>query len=168
MKYFHSLLSAAALCLLSCSEPDQGAAGSEKNTINPLEKQASWLIGTWQSRSENALATETWKKLNDSVYAGTSYVVVEKDTVSSESISLLQSGGEILYIPTVKNQNNGLPVSFTLTSASEEQLVFENPAHDFPQKISYARTSKDALVAEISGMLNGKQSAQQFPMDRVQ
>jgi hypothetical protein len=169
MKHFYQLLSlvTACLCLLSCSEPNNTATGAENNTNDLLEKQTGWLLGTWQNNSGNAVATETWQKLNDSVYAGKSYVVVDKDTVSSESISLRQTGNTILYIPTVKDQNEGLPVTFTMSSASEKLLVFENPGHDFPQKITYTRTSKDALVAEISGILNGEKNAQQFPLTRV-
>jgi hypothetical protein len=67
----------------------------------------------------------------------------------------------------VKDQNAGLPVAFTLTQASENRLVFENPAHDFPQKITYTRITGDSLLAEISGTINSEEKSQQFPMTRV-
>lgn len=161
-------LAGACFCLLSGCGP----AGQEKTAVKTTSyeqlEQAAWLLGTWQNRSEQAVATETWKKVNDSTYAGKSYVLAGKDTVSSEAISLLQSGRDLLYIPVVKGQNAGLPVAFTMTRASDKLLVFENPAHDFPQKITYTRISKDSLLAEISGTINGEEESQQFPMTRMQ
>jgi hypothetical protein len=129
--------------------------------------QAKWLIGSWKNQSAKTLDIETWKKLNDSTFVGGSYSLAGTDTVSSEHIRLEQHAGKLYYIPTVKNQNNGKAVTFTLTSANQKQLVFENPEHDFPQKITYTQITKDSLLAEISGLRKGKLKAIQFPMKRV-
>ena len=133
----------------------------------PLIENANWLIGEWQNTSSEGILTETWEKLNDSTYAGKSFFVIGKDTVSSETIRLEQHGETLLYIPIVKNQNNEQPVSFALTSSTTKQMIFENPKHDFPQLISYTRTNKTALVAEISGVVNGIKKSQSFPMQKV-
>ena len=133
----------------------------------PLIENASWLIGEWQNTSSEGILTETWEKLNDSTYAGKSFFVMGKDTVSSETIRLEQHGKTLLYIPTVKDQNNEQPISFVQTSSSNKQLIFENPKHDFPQKISYTQTNKTSLTAEISGLVNGKKKSQSFPMQKV-
>jgi hypothetical protein len=45
-------------------------------------------------------------------------------------------------------------------------LVFENKEHDFPQKITYTKISNDSIVAEISGMKDGKQSKESYPMKK--
>ena len=142
------------------------------NTLNKsnqfhLIENASWLIGEWQNTSSEGILTETWEKLNDSTYAGKSFFVMGKYTVSSETIRLEQHGKTLLYIPIVKNQNNEQPVSFALTSSTTKQIVFENPKHDFPQRISYTQTNKSALIAEISGVINGKKKSQSFPMQKV-
>jgi len=129
--------------------------------------QAKWLIGSWKNQSAKTLDIETWKKLNDSTFLGGSYSLAGTDTVSSEQIRLEQHAGKLYYIPTVKNQNNGKAVTFTLTSSNKKQLVFENPEHDFPQKITYTQITKDSLLAEISGLRKGKIKAIQFPMKRV-
>jgi hypothetical protein len=128
--------------------------------------QAKWLIGNWKNQSGTTLDIETWKKLNDSTYQGRSYSLAGTDTVSSEHIEIEQRGGKLHYIPTVKNQNGGKAITFILTSSTNKQLIFENPEHDFPQKITYTQITKDSLVAEISGMRKGKFKAIQFPMKR--
>lgn len=128
---------------------------------------ASWLLGRWEQKTLKGTIYESWKSNSDSSYFGKSYLLKEKDTVVLETVSLLQKDGALFYIPTVTNQNNSMPVSFKLTSSSDNKLVFENPIHDFPQKITYVLISSDSLLAEISGVLNNKQQFRQFPMRRV-
>lgn len=133
---------------------------------NDIEK-AGWLIGTWENKTPKGSIYETWDKANDNEYSGKSYIVKEKDTVVFESIRLVQERDGLFYIPVVKNQNNNLPVRFATKTISETQLVFENPQHDFPQNISYTKITNDSLVAEISGIRNGQERKQVFPMKRV-
>jgi hypothetical protein len=110
---------------------------------------------------------EEWSRLNDSTYTGKSYMITATDSISLESIVLKKEGNDIFYIPTVKGQNNDQPVKFKLTSSSPNQLVFENPAHDFPQKITYTLESENSLLAEISGVINGQQRSRKFPMKKL-
>lgn len=130
-------------------------------------KKAEWLIGTWENKTPKGSVFETWTKINDHELFGKSYLVKENDTVVFETIQVVQEQDLLFYIPLVKNQNNGLPVRFTGKAISETQLIFENPQHDFPQKISYTKIKSDSLVAEISGIQNGQQRKQTFLMKRV-
>lgn len=133
---------------------------------NEIEK-AKWLIGTWENKTQRGSIYETWGKISDTEYSGKSYIVKEKDTIVFENIRLVQEQDGLFYIPTVKNQNDGLPVRYTAKTISETQLVFENQQHDFPQIISYTQINTDSLVAEISGVKNGQERKQTFPMKRV-
>ncbi|MES2558314.1 MAG: DUF6265 family protein [Bacteroidota bacterium] len=157
------LILSGALC--SCN--NQPSAAKPEPTSYTQLAMAKQLLGNWQNQFPEGVAAESWEQLNDSTYAGKSFVVMGADTVSSETLVLQQRGKEVLYIPTVKDQNNGESVSFLLTSLNDKQLVFENPKHDFPQKISYTFISNDSVVAEISGNIDGKPKAEQFPMKRV-
>lgn len=134
--------------------------------INDIEK-AEWLIGTWENKTSRGSIYETWIKANDNEFSGKSYVVKEQDTIVFETIKLVQEQNGLFYVPTVKNQNEGLPVRFSTKTISETQLVFENLQHDFPQIISYTKITSDSLVAEISGTKNGQEKKQTFPMKRV-
>lgn len=126
-----------------------------------------WLPGKWENQTQRGKMVEEWSKLNDSTYTGRSYMITATDSISLESIVLKKEGDEIFYIPTVKGQNNEQPVKFKLTFSSPNQLVFENPAHDFPQKITYTLESENSLMAEISGVINGQQRARKFPMKKL-
>ena len=138
---------------------------SEKN-FEQLEKM-NWLIGNWENKMPEGLLTETWKKDNDSTFSGTSYFIINnKDTVHSETIILTQLNDELVYRPTVKGQNNDEPVDFKLSSESENTFSFENPKHDYPQKIVYKKVNETSLIATISGTQQGKKSSESYPMKK--
>ena len=113
-------------------------------------KKTQWLIGTWENKTLKGTIYETWKKISDNELSGMSYIEKDKDTIVFETIRLVQEQEVLFYIPTVKNQNDGLPVRFTAKLISENQMIFENLQHDFPQIISYTNTDTNTLVAEIS------------------
>jgi hypothetical protein len=127
-----------------------------------------WMLGTWENDIEQGKLTETWEKANDSTLNGKSYFIKDKDTLNNETVMLMQKGNDLFYIPTVIGQNNNEPVIFKLTKGTATQLVFENPKHDFPQKITYRQITKDSILAEISGIENGKAASETYPMKRKQ
>lgn len=129
--------------------------------------KAEWLIGTWENKTPKGTIYETWSKETDRKFSGKSYMIKDKDTIVFENLQLVQEQGGLFYIPTVKNQNDGLPVRFVAKISSETQFIFENQKHDFPQTISYTKITIDSLVAEISGTKNGHIRKQVFPMKRV-
>jgi hypothetical protein len=53
------------------------------------------------------------------------------------------------------------------TTASDATVVFENPEHDFPQRVGYKRNGSDALDAWIEGRANGKSRRVDFSYQRA-
>jgi hypothetical protein len=150
-----------SLTIFSC----QNKSGHKFEKLKKME----WIIGSWEQKLPDGVITETWKKENDSTYSGKSFFIVkEKDTTHLESIVLTQKGEDLLYIPTVSGQNNNEPVRFTLTSEVENTFSFENPAHDYPQKITYKKISDTNILATISGKQQGKVSEESYPMIKKQ
>lgn len=159
-KIYSILFASLAVTTLCCKK----AADDAPNQM----LKAEWLIGSWQNKNEMGDLSETWEKLNDSVLSGKSYFIKGKDTLFSESVELAQKGADLIYSPKVKGQNNDLPVAFKMTVATANQLTFENPSHDFPNKITYRLVNKDSIVAEISGIQQGKSASETYPMARKQ
>ncbi|MCZ8090522.1 MAG: DUF6265 family protein [Flavobacterium sp.] len=138
---------------------------SEKN-FDELEKM-SWLVGEWENKMPDGILTETWTKANDSTFTGKTLFIRDKDTLHSEEIVLTQKGETLLYIPTVKGQNDNKPVEFKITESKiENEFAFENPKHDYPQKIVYKKVNETNLVATISGKQQGKSSSESYPMKK--
>lgn len=164
------ILFAASLVLLSCKKETPAEAPAPETapvkTYANLEK-ANWFLGEWGSKSAEGELTERWNKENDSVYHGESYFVVGgKDTVFSEHVRLEEADGKLAYIVTVPGQNNEQPVRFDMTSSTDSQVVFENPAHDYPSKIIYNKVGNDSIVAEISGIQKSKPTSEKFRMKK--
>lgn len=141
--------------------------GSWTRQTNDTVLPAEWLIGTWENKTAKGSTYETWTKSAQGELLGKSYMLKAADTVVFETIRLVAENGKLLYIPTVKNQNNALPVRFVSVKITPTTLVFENVNHDFPQKITYNQITTDSLVAEISGLKNGTPRSVTFPMKRV-
>ncbi|MDX9906117.1 MAG: DUF6265 family protein [Bacteroidales bacterium] len=134
--------------------------------LTGMEK-LSWLAGSWENRSADGNFIETWRKINDTLYLGESFLVREKDTVFSEIIRLSSTSGDILYTVGTSNQNEGRQIPFRLVSDEERIFVFENKTHDFPQEIIYRQPAPDSLHARIRGLVNGEEVFQDFPKKRV-
>lgn len=70
------------------------------------------------------------------------------DTSFVEKLKLVIKSGAIYYVSDVPE--NAKPVDFKITSIDDNGFVCENPAHDFPKKISY-RKDGNKIRAVISG-----------------
>lgn len=171
-KYFFVLIT--TIFFASCRNQAEEVTGtSNTDSIEciipapPVIERATWLIGEWADVFDEGKIIETWERTGDSTLSGKSYTIISGDTVFSESIVLQQRGEDLFYMPAVSDQNEGKPVEFKLTIFTDSTLVFENPEHNFPQKISYINYGGDSLLAEISGLREGKVASEKFPMKRV-
>lgn len=110
--------------------------------------QAGWLAGTWLAETGERWTQENWAPPRGGVMLGTS--VTGKDEVASSfefmRIALDDKGRLVFW-----GSPEGKPaVSFPAVDGGPKLLVFENPAHDYPTRITYRREG-ELLVATISG-----------------
>ena len=132
-------------------------------------EQFKSFIGNWKIKSNtNFNSYECWNFENDSTFIGKSYIISNtNDTSFLESITLTKINHDIFYLPIVKDENVNKPIPFKLTSHKNSIFIFENPEHDFPQKIIYNLSSYNMLLASIEGNLNGVFTKRNFEMKRV-
>jgi hypothetical protein len=98
----------------------------------------SWIEGEWtMARANGGERLEVWKKADNTLFNGKGLKITGRDTSLLELIALRSNGASIHYIATVPNQNNGVPIAFTMISHLDRTAIFENAAHDFPQRIIY-------------------------------
>lgn len=163
-----TLATSVITCMLACNNTSSGEKAVPTQIVQ-YEKLdgTSWLLGTWTDSSKMGKATETWHKENDSTYSAESFIVSKKDTIFYEQVKLEQRNGEIYYIAKTKGQNDNEAVSFKLRSEHAAVLVFENPKHDFPTKITYTKIGGDSLYAEISGLAKGQERKVGFPFKKI-
>jgi hypothetical protein len=48
-----------------------------------------------------------------------------------------------------------------------DEVLFSNPAHDYPQQIGYRRVGRDSILAWIDGSVGGEVRRVEFPFARV-
>ncbi len=108
-----------------------------------------WMTGVWISEKGDKSQKETWERLSANVYSGKGMRINNqtKEILAFEDLLLTKMGTDIFYIAKVAE--NEYPVSFKLTEITNDKAVFENPTHDFPQKLIYTLTNKNELLVEI-------------------
>jgi hypothetical protein len=84
--------------------------------------------------------------------------------VDYELVVVREQGAELAY----QAHPSGPPSAvFISTLIGEARIVFENLAHDFPQRVGYERASADEMLAWIEGMQNGKARRVEFRYHRA-
>ena len=161
-------LLALSLAIVSCKESsEENNKTSDSKATEASFQDAEWLIGNWGNTLPDGSFIEIWTKENDTVYKAESYFIANNDTLFAEYVSLGKVNDTITYTVTMPSQNNEQPVGFKLKSMSANKMVFENPQHDYPNKIVYNKITKDSIVAIISGAKKGKQASETFAMRRL-
>lgn len=156
-----------AIFVIGCKNEKQIEVFGVKSKMEYLQlEKAKWFMHSWENLSKESNFREIWIKKNDSTYSAKSFVTVGKDTVFSEEVEVIERNDSLFYNVAVKEQNNNKPVSFYMTKADDNEVVFENPKHDFPTKIKYTKITNDSIVATISGIQNGKENSESFPMKK--
>jgi hypothetical protein len=163
-KIIYTLTIIVLIISSACTKYD--AKGNIIKSYDELQK-AKWLLGEWEKSDSLGILKETWTSKDDSTFVGQSYYIQnKKDTLHNEEIELVQDGDHLIYKATVKGENNDAPIPFQMTKDEDSLLVFENPKHDYPQKIQYKLLKNGSLIATVSGKQNGKNSLENYPMTR--
>jgi hypothetical protein len=147
------------LTVLTLSTPGL-PAGDSADSIGRLE----WLAGCWEQRGPDRLTQEHWMAPLGKSMIGMSRTVTSDATVAWELLRIEESDGTLILIAAPSGQREARFAQIELT---ESGVAFENPEHDFPQRIEYRHGRDGSLVGRISGVVDGKARSVDFPMTRV-
>ncbi len=142
--------------------PISGTAQESKRPLADL----SWLGGCWEMNvaEKNLLISEQWMKPLGGMMVGAGRTVKAGKAVAFEYLRIVEDADGIFYI--AKPTANKEETRFKLIKSLPGEVVFENPTHDFPQRVIY-RLSGDKLDARIEGTTNGKFRGIDFPHMRM-
>lgn len=107
-----------------------------------------WLAGCWESRSGDRVTMEMWSPPEGDLMVGGGRTVVEGRARAFEHLRIRGTSEGLVYTALPSGQAE---THFTSTSVTEDGLVVENPAHDFPTRITYRRTGADSYTARVEG-----------------
>lgn len=118
----------------------------------------SWMAGHWRSESGDSASEELWMAPEGSLMIGLHRDIRPGKRAFFEFLRI-ESRDEI--ITYVAQPGGKAPTMFPLKSVEEARVTFENPDHDFPQRIIYWLEG-DALCARIEGTMDGKDASDQW------
>lgn len=110
--------------------------------------RAGWLAGCWELRAPNRVTLEMWMPPLGDLMPGSSRTTVGASTSEFEHLRIRVEGERLVYTAIPSGQRE---TSFPSIAISDTLIVFENTAHDFPQRISYRRRGADSIIATIEG-----------------
>ena len=128
-------------------------------------ERLGWLAGCWAAEQGEAGSVEHWLPLAGGTMLGIGRTVKNGRTVEHEFMQIrLNAEGQPVFIAQPSRQKEA---TFVATSIGERAVTFENPTHDFPQRVIYRAVGDTGLAARIEGQRNGTTRGIDFPMRRV-
>ena len=118
------------------------------SAIEAQNKILNLLNGKWKLKTNSFEAYEEWKVKDETEIAGISYSIEDGEQKKNEDLFIKKVGEFWAYIAAPKNQN---PALFYLTSFKDNRFIFENPEHDFPNKIIYHFTDRKTIAVTVEG-----------------
>lgn len=110
--------------------------------------QVAWISGDWTGAMGTSTVEERWSPGNGGAMIATSRTVRGDVMTAFEFLCVFERHGTLVYAAM---PNGGAQTEFTLTKIDAESATFENPTHDFPKMIRYAKRADGGMDATISG-----------------
>ena len=139
---------AASVCELKCPRIDESNAGGGKVSIADLD----WLVGNWIDDARGAVVRERWAGPYGEMMLGVGVTLRPNGKSSFEFFRIAKTATGVSYFAS---PNAAAPTEFKATELTSSKVVFENKAHDFPQRVMYWREG-NGLHARVEGVINGK------------
>jgi hypothetical protein len=144
-----------ATCLSAASPMSQPPRGTQ---------QLAWLAGCWERTTATSVVEEQWMRPRAGVMLGVSRTTRRDTVVAFEQLRIFDRAGRTVYAALPSGQTL---TEFETDATSDSAVTFENPTHDFPQRIIYRRRGADSVIARIEGVRGGQVRGVDFPYRRV-
>lgn len=150
-----TLLGGATAVLANAAVPAQ------REPVKAGLTRMAWLAGNWRGQGGPMSFDERWTEAAGGVMLAVSRTLKGDRLATFEYLRIIERSGGLVYIA----QLEGRPATeFVLTSITADAATFENPAHDFPKIIRYAKLADGSLEATVS---DGGQKNERFVMTRA-
>lgn len=110
----------------------------------PADAMPEWLAGCWQAPLGAGVLTETWLGPVDGVMVGAALGPGKPGAPTWEHLRIQRIDGRLTLVASPGGQPT---TAFVASATFDDVAVFENPKHDFPQRITYTR--KDAGLTAV-------------------
>lgn len=126
------------------------------------------MSGTWIGESGSTTTEEHWTLPRGGTMLGVNRTINNDQTVFFEYLRIEHRADGIYYLASPKGHQP--PTPFKLVQHTETKdhgrVVFENPEHDFPQRIVYQREG-EIMQVQIEGLQGGRITAEGWTWRRM-
>ena len=130
----------------------------------PALAELAWMAGSWSGVQDGVEMEEYWQAPKGTSMLGLHRDVKKGRTLSFEFQRIEATADGITYWASPE----GRPATpFRLKELKGKHVVFENPEHDFPQRVIYWLDNDGALHAKIEGTEKGKNSSMEWTWRRA-
>ncbi|MGQ0799606.1 MAG: DUF6265 family protein [Pseudomarimonas sp.] len=106
-----------------------------------------WLAGSWCGENAKRRVEEYWMRGAGGLMLGVGRALAPGRKAQFEFMRIEMVDGESNFIAQPQGAAGTI---FKQSAAGDDWVRFENPAHDFPQRVEYRRQGED-LTATIAG-----------------
>jgi hypothetical protein len=149
--------------VLAVAATPQGADARSPKVAQLTIDRVAWMHGCWQMTTPQSIVEEQWLAPRGGTMIGVGRTVRGGRTTDYEFVVLKEQNGSLAYEAHPAGQPSTV---FVASEATADSVVFENAAHDFPQRVGYRRADS-GLAAWIEGTQNGKTRRIDFTYARV-
>jgi Domain of unknown function (DUF6265) len=143
----------------------QGRVTSPQPAVRSRVSDLGFMAGCWRGVTRSGTTIEEFYTAPSSnMIIGTTRYVREGRVVDFEFTRIDQTDSGAVITPHPKGVRS---VSFAPKAVGSNRVIWENPTHDFPQRILYTRVGADTLVARIEGRTPSGDRAVEWRMTRA-
>ena len=130
----------------------------------PRVASLDWMTGTWvQEIAGKERVAESWLGPGNGLMVAVNLTTWTSGRKGYEFLRIADTPEGFSYFASPGGKP---PVEFKAKETGERRVVFENAAHDFPQRILYWRDGEQ-LVARIEGTSKGKERSEEWRFSRA-
>lgn len=130
----------------------------------PDVTRLAWIAGCWMQTRANGRVDEQWMAPGGGVMLGMSRTLKDGKVREFEFLRIAPApNGKLAFIAKPSGQPEA---TFPLRDITDDTVVFENPTHDFPQRILYKRVDAKTIIGRIEGQIGGQARSMDYPYTR--
>jgi hypothetical protein len=123
------------------------AAAPPASSLPDAADDLAWMAGSWVSEGDSDWTEERWSRPRGGMMLGTA--LTGKGAAANHYEFMRIAPDEAGRLTFWASPRGTTPEPFPAAGGGEGEIVFVNPAHDYPQRIVYRREGAE-LVATIS------------------
>jgi Domain of unknown function (DUF6265) len=140
------------------AEPPRAMAAATSGPTSVA--RLAWMEGRWTGTADGIDMEEHWTSATGGALIGMHKDVKGPRMTSFEFLRIESTPNDGLVYFASPRSAPATP--FALVELGEQRAIFENKAHDFPQRIVYWLDGAGALHARVEGTLEGKAGAEEW------